>query len=126
MTFSLAVFVVLGFAGILHVLGLPSYAREAGHRGKRCTEILQDGSMSDREKEEALQSQAGRLFALLGILGGGSLLALGLPVGVVWGLDQLGLTSFWHVLGMLERVDFLLGTVVVGGIVYAVVQHLRD
>lgn len=125
MTFALAAFVVVGFAGILHVLDLPAYARETGRRSQECTKILRDSSMDDRAKEEALQDQAQRLFALLGILGGGSLLAIGLPVGAVWVLDLVGIASVWDVFNMLERIDFLAGTVIVGGLGYALVQYLR-
>ena len=126
MAFSLAVFVVVGFAGILRALRLTVYAREAGRRGRACTTVMQDASMSDREKENALQKHARRLFVLLGILGGGSLLALGAPFGVVWLLDWMGLASFWDVMSTLERIDFLVGTVLVGGLGYALVQYLRQ
>ena len=125
MTFALATFVVVGFAGLLHLLDLPTYAREAGQRGQKCTEIVRDSSMDDRAKEEALQNQARRLFILLGILGGGSLLAIGLPVGAVWILDLMGIASVWDVFNMLERLDFLAGTVIVGGLGYALVQYSR-
>lgn len=126
MTFSLAIFVVLGFAGILRGLRLPTYAREAGRRGSASASVMQDASMSDREKEDALQEHARRLFVLLGILGGGSLLALGAPFGLVWLLDQMGVASFWDVVAVLERIDFLVGTVVVGGLGYALVQYVRN
>ena len=82
--------------------------------------------MSDREKEDALQGHARRLFVLLGILGGDCLLALGAPFGVVWLLGLMGLTSFWDVVAVLERIDFLVGTVLVGGIGYALVQYVRN
>lgn len=126
MSIALAVFVVVGFAWILHVLDLPTYAREAGQRGRASAAVLQDASMSDREKEAAMQDHAQRLFALLGILLGGSTLALGAPFGAVWLLDRAGVASFWRVLAVLERIDFLVGTVVVGGLGYALVQYLRQ
>jgi len=125
MSFALAVFVVIGFAGILSSLNLPMYAREAAQRGQECTEILGDDSLDDRDKEDALQAQSRRLFTLLGILTGGSLLALALPLGVVWLLEAVGVASFSGTLGMLERIDFLAGTVIVGTLGYVLAQFFR-
>lgn len=114
MSFLLAVAVVLVFAFVLERLDLPRHARETGRRARESLDVLQDASLDDRAKEEALQEQAVRLFALLGILLGGSLLALGLPLGGVWLLEQGGISSLDSVLGVLERADFLVGTTVVG------------
>lgn len=76
MNLALALFVVVGFAATLEVLNLPAHAREVGERGKAALEMFRDDERSDREKEKALQRAAGRLFRLLGILTGGSALAL--------------------------------------------------
>lgn len=120
-----ALFVVVGFAALLHVCGLPAYAREAGRRGQDCLAVVRDDTMDDRAKEEALQDHARRLFVLLGILGGGSILALGLPLGAVWLLDWGGVASLPRVWATLERPDVLLGTVVVGTAGYLLVRQLR-
>ncbi len=120
-----ALLVVVGFAALLHICCLPAYAREAGRRGQDCLAVVRDDTMDDRAKEAALQDHARRLFVLLGILGGGSLLALGLPLGAVWLLDWGGVASFPRVWATLQRVDFLLGTVVVGTAGYLLVRRLR-
>jgi hypothetical protein len=120
-----ALFVVVGFAALLHVCRLPAYAREVGHRGRACLEVVRDPTMDDRAKEEALQGHARRLFVLLGILGGGSILALGLPLGAVWLLDLGGVASLPRVWATLERVDFLLGTVIAGTLAYLVLRYVR-
>jgi hypothetical protein len=125
MDLTLAMVVVVGFAAVLELLRLPSHARDVSQRSQDCIAVLRDDSLTDREKEEALQTQTKHLFRLLGILGGGSLLALGGPLGAVWGLNQLGLGTFSGVLGILQRLDFLAGTVVAGVIVYALVSKFR-
>ncbi|MCS4201460.1 hypothetical protein [Salinibacter ruber] len=124
MNFALAVFVVVGFTATLEQLNLPGHAQAVGERSSRSLSVLRDDSLGDREKEEALQSQSRELFRLLGILVGGSALALGLPLGIVWLLGQLGLGSFWGTIGVLERIDFLVGTAALGGFGYLAFRKL--
>ena len=126
MNVTLAMVVVVGFAAVLEWLRLPSHAKDVGQRSQDCLGILQNNSLTDREKENALQEQTKHLFRLLGILGGGSLLALGLPLGLVWGVTQLGMGTFSAVLSILQRLDFLAGTVIAGVIAYALVSTLRS
>jgi hypothetical protein len=123
MNVALALFVVVGFAAILGLLSLPARARAVGERSKDSLSVLRDDSMEDREKEQVLQKQSGRLFRLLGILTGGSILALGVPLGIVWLFGQVGVGSFWGTLAVLERLDFLAGVTVLGGLGYLLVRR---
>jgi hypothetical protein len=123
MNFALAVFVVVGFAATIEYFDLPDRARTVGERSSRSLAVLRDDSLGDREKEEALQSRSRELFRLLGILTGGSALALGLPLGIVWVLGQLDIGSFWSVMSILERLDFLAGVTVVGGAGYFLMRR---
>ncbi|MCS3679165.1 hypothetical protein GGP72_003133 [Salinibacter ruber] len=125
MNLALAVFVVVGFAGVLEYLDLPERARGVGKRSQDALAVLQNDSLDDREKEEALQGHARRLFGLLGILGGGSILALGGPLATVWGLERIGIGSFGAVLRILQRLDFLAATIAVGLLGYLLVRFLR-
>jgi len=113
-SFLLAVMVVVVFALVLERLDLPERARETAARARESLDVLRDPELDDREKESALQEQSLRLFGLLGILLGGSLLALGVPLLAVWLLELVGVSSLDAVLGVLESPSFLLGTVVVG------------
>lgn len=123
MNLAFAIFVVVGFAGTLEYLDLPDRARAVGQQSTEALAILRDDALTDREKEEALQTHARTLFGLLGVLAGGSLLALGGPLGVVWGLERVGLGSFQRVLAILQRLDFLTATVVVGLLGYLIVRY---
>ena len=125
MNLVLAVFVVVGFAVTIERLHLPARAREVGRHSTESLDVLQDDSMDDAAKEEALQDRSRQLFRLLGILTGGSILALGLPLGVVWLLGQGGIGSFDGTLAVLQRIDFLAGTTVVGLLAYFLVQQVR-
>jgi hypothetical protein len=124
MNIALALFVVVSFAALLEYLGLPDHAWAVGNRSRRSFEILKDDSLDDREKENVLQRQSGELFRLLGVLVGGSTLALGLPLGIVWLLGQVGIGSFWGTIGVLERIDFLVGVTVAGMLGYIIFRHL--
>lgn len=121
-----AVAVVLVFAVTIERLELPARGREVATRAAESLEALRDPGLSDDAKERALRRQAVDLFRLLGILAGGSLLALGLPLGGVWLLDRAGLASFSSVLGVLERLDFLAATFVVGILGYLAVRYVRQ
>lgn len=125
MTAILAVFVVVGFAAAIEYLELPRHARDVARRGGETLHVLRDESLTDAEKEEMLQREATQLFGLLGILAGGSVLALGVPLTAVWGLEKIGVGSFHGTLVVLQRIDFLLGTVVVGGLAYFLIQRVR-
>jgi hypothetical protein len=57
------------------------------------------------------------------VLAGGSILALGGPLALVWGLEQIGLGSFQKVLAILQRLDFLAATVVVGLLGYLLARY---
>ena len=124
MNFAFAVFVVIVFAATLEYLDLPSHARAVGDQSSRSFKVLRDDSLGDQEKEKVLQQQSGELFRLLGILVGGSALALGLPLGIVWLLSRTGIGSFWGTIGVLERIDFLVGVTMVGLLGYLAFRYL--
>ena len=126
MNVVLAMFVVVGFAATIERLRLPTRAREVQQHSAECIDVLRNESMSDAEKETALQDHSRQLFRLLGILTGGSVLALGLPLGLVWLLGRVGMGSFGDTLAILQRIDFLAATTVVGLLAYALVQRVRS
>ncbi|WP_103027128.1 hypothetical protein [Salinibacter altiplanensis] len=125
MNIVLAAGVVVGFAAILERLGLPTCAREVGQHSTTCLEVLRDDSLSDAAKETALQDRARQLFGLFGRLTGGSVLALGLPLGGVWLLGSAGVGSFGETLATLQRVDFLIVTTAVGLLAYVLAPYAR-
>jgi hypothetical protein len=123
MNLAFAIFVVVGFAGTLEYLDLPDRARAVGQQSTEALAVLQDDALTDREKEEALQAHSRTLFGLLGVLAGGSILALGVPLALVWRLEQISLGSFQKVLAILQRLDFLAATVVVGLLGYLLARY---
>ncbi len=125
MNVALALLVVVGFAAAIEYLDLPDRARLVSQESSEALAVLRDDGMSDREKEEKLQHRARQLFRLLGILVGGSGLALGGPLGLICLSEQVGIGSFWGTLAVLERIDFLVGVTVVGLVGYLLVRWQR-
>lgn len=125
MSFVWAAAVVVAFAAAIEVMDLPDRAREVGRRSAECVAVLEDPELDDDEKERALQQHSLRLFTLLAILVGGSVLALGLPLGGVALLDLAGAASLDRVLAVLQRVDVLVGATVLGGAAYLLVRRAR-
>lgn len=123
MNFLWAGLVVGGFAVVLEWLDLPRRAAEVGRRSRSCLQTLRDPALSDERKEEVLQSHALRLFVLLAVLSGGSVLALAMPLCVVWGLHQLGWASLPAVWSTLQRLDFLGVVSVAGGLLWVIAQR---
>lgn len=123
MDLALAVFVVVGFAFLVERLDLAAHAREVFNRSSDCLRVLRSPTLDDETKQKKLQDHSLRLFSLLGILTGGSLLALLLPVGGVWLLDGAGVASLRDVLSTLGHPVFLTGTTLVGLIGYAVLRR---
>lgn len=112
--------VVACFAVVLQRLDLPVRANEVARRSRECLEILRDPALDDDRKEVALQRHARRLFVLLAVLVGGSVLALGLPLGAVWGLDRVGWASFPGTWATLQRLDFLAAVSLGGGLLWLI------
>jgi hypothetical protein len=104
----LGVLMVAAFAGIAERARLPAHVRDAVQRARESYAVVSDRSLTDDQKERRLREETPRLMALLGRIVFGSLLALALPLGVLWALDRIGLISLPDVLDVLVRVDFLL------------------
>ncbi|MFO7917073.1 MAG: hypothetical protein R6V13_03210 [Anaerolineae bacterium] len=125
MNFALAAFVVLCFAATIEYLDLTTRVRAVARRSRQCLQILRDPSLDDRQKEEALQHQARQLFVLFAVLVGVNLLAIALPLAVVWLLGRMGVGTFHGTLATLGRADFLIGTTAVGIPTYLIVRRFR-
>lgn len=125
MNFLSAVFVVVAFAATIVRLDLPDRAREAVDGSGEGLSVLRDPALDDDAKEEALQRLALRLFRLVGVLVGGSVLAIGWPLAVVWAGERAGVGSLAGTLDVLERPDFLIGTAVAGFAGWWLLDRLR-
>lgn len=114
MSLFLAVLVVVVFAVVVERAGVVARADEALRRARGSYAVVADRTLTDEQKERRLREEAPRLLGLLGRILGGSGLALGLPLGLLWVGDRLGMVSLAAVMAILVRVDFLVVVTVVG------------
>jgi hypothetical protein len=118
-----ASFVVIAFAVLAHYIGLIRWTGEVVRHARRANEVLQNSALDDFTKEKAVQSVAIELFKLLGLLSVGSIIAVGLPIAVVWLAGAAGMLSFDAVMVMLLRWEFLLAATVVGTAVFFLLRR---
>jgi hypothetical protein len=109
-----ASFVVIAFAVLAHYIGLIRWTGEVMRHAQRANQVLQNSALDDFTKEKAVQSVAIALFKLLGLLSLGSIVAVALPLALVWLAGLAGMLSFDAVMAMLVRWEFLLAATVVG------------
>ena len=108
-----AVVFVLGFAAILAGGKLIARTREVLAASKRSVSIIADKTLSDHEKEKALQKNSLALFAASGVLLVIIAIALAVPYGVVWLLDRAGVVPLGRTLAVLMSWQFLVPSTVV-------------
>ena len=114
MAWMAAIILVGGFILLLKPLRVIDTARTVMTLSRQVMAILGDKTVSDLEKEKAMQRhtlQFLRCFALITLGGAAALL---LPLALVWGLDLAGLVSLDETLRITMSWPFLLGATVVG------------
>lgn len=121
-----SVLIVVLFVVLLRALKLVARSRQVVSLSQESLSIVSDKQLSDDEKEAQLQKHSLALMALFGILVVGSAVALGAPIGVVWGLDKLGMMSFDGVMAVLVSWPFLLASTVLGTGAYILLSRLSS
>lgn len=107
------IILVGGFIALFKLFRLTQAAKQTMAAAQEALGVMQDATKDDDEKEAAMQALAKRLFGYFFILTAGSIAALGIPAGAVWGLDRLQLVPFQAVIDVTISWEFLLGTTVV-------------
>lgn len=106
--------VVVTFVVLLGRLHVADRAHAVADRARRTVRFVRDAELADEEKERLLRRDAIHFFAQSGVIVGLSLLALLLPIGGLWLVDQAGWAEMPDVLSVLQRVEFLLVAAVIG------------
>ena len=115
-----ALLVIVLFAFLLNVVRLVPKTREVISIGQQAMATLRNEALSDDEKERKMQKDSLRLLWLLLVLVAGSIVALLVPLALIWLSEFAGLFSVAGVLDMFMRWDFILGGTVLGIATYIV------
>jgi hypothetical protein len=120
-----ASFLAIGFAVIVQALGLMRHATSALTLSSDAMKVMADAALSDDQKERAMQAHTFKLFRVFLILTLGSLVALLVPLAVIWGLARFGLISFDGVMHAALSWPFLVGVSLVAVILFVVLSRTR-
>ena len=94
---------------LMHYLNLINHCKLVLATTQMAGAIGQNPNLSDLEKEQKTQQLGKQLLGLFAKVLFGSLLAFGLPIGVLFGLAQLSLIDFNAIVTILFSWPFMLG-----------------
>lgn len=95
-----ALFLVIGFLVLMKLFKLVERSRDVIRLSRHSVEVIRQSSLTDDDKEAALQKNAKELLLLFLVLASGGAAALACPLGVLWIFDRLGLLSLDSVLSV--------------------------
>ena len=116
-----AIAVVLIFSLLVHVTRLADFTRQAIAVSKHAAAVVRDPARTDDEKEREVQGDTIKLLRLLSLLIAGSVVALAVPVALLWLASRFGWVGFDATMALFVRWDFLVAATVVGVAAYLVV-----
>ena len=108
-----AIIIVLVFIYMLNLLRLVENSLMVITQAKKATQVLSNSELDDLQKEKALQKNALTLFKLFFIILLSSLLAIAVPLGIVWILEKLGLMSLNSVIDFTLSWAFIISSSVI-------------
>lgn len=117
--------VVVGFIGLMKLFGLVEKNVEVIRISKSAVSIVGSKELDDLQKEKMMQQHAKELLPLFLIIIITSALSIGLPLGLVWLMDYLGLLSFDKVIEIISSIEFILASVVISTIVFVVTRKKK-
>ena len=103
-----ALFLLIGFVLIIKVFNLVEKVGDVMRIAKSALADIHDPDMHDDAKGIALRKYSIRLFALFITLMLGFVLAVFVPVGLIWILSLAGLISFDNVIATAFSYEFIL------------------
>lgn len=103
-----AIWLVVGFITLIKILDIFSKSADAITAAKLAYADFKNPRLGDDAKEIALQGHAKKLFSLFLLITFGSIIALALPIGLLWLLEQIGILSLSVVMATALSWEFLL------------------
>ncbi len=120
-----AILIAGGFIFFITVFNLVEKSRLVFKVSQDSLAIVRDPSLSDEEKEKAMQQSSKKLFALFFIIlfiGG---VAIFVPIGLIWLLDKAGLFNLQSAIARTLSWQFILaGTIVIMTAMW--IKHIKQ
>ncbi|HET8705668.1 MAG TPA: hypothetical protein VFM46_05120, partial [Pseudomonadales bacterium] len=109
-----AALLAVGFILLLKLFKVIDVSRDVLTLSRTVTSIISDKSISELEKEKAMQKHSLDFFRYFLVILLGSAAALAVPFGLVWLFARSGMVSLENTLTITISWQFLLGTLVLG------------
>lgn len=107
------IIIVLGFLIFIELFKIVEKSARVISISKSSMATMRDKSLGDDQKEVAMQKNAKSLFVLFFIITIGSALAVAIPLGIVWLMEQAKWLTVDEVIKTTLSWEFLGGTLVV-------------
>lgn len=111
MAYAGAVFICVTFVVLARALGIFTKPLEVAATSRRAFQALSDPALDDDAKERSMRAHTKTLGRLFVAITTGAIVAVGLPLTIVWLLDAAGWLSFSAVLDALVSWPLVLGGV---------------
>jgi len=125
MDYAGAILLVIVFIVLLKVLKLLENSLQVVRISKEAMVVVRSKDLSDDEKESCVQRHAINLVKLFVILTVSAMLALAIPLGLIWLLDSISFLSFDNVLEITLSVWFLVISTVVISLYFYVLARKK-
>ena len=99
--------VILGFMIFIKLFGLVRRTSRVAEVGKSVLAVIRDPSLEDHQKELATQQYAKELFSLFFVIVSASLIALAIPLGIVWIMELANLLTVAEVIAGTLTLEFI-------------------
>lgn len=125
MTWVAAIFVVAGFLVLARITGMLRCASGVLARSREAVVLIGNREMDELEKERAVQAHAKALFGSFLLITALSVVALGIPLAIVWLLDWCGLVALDAVMAVLISWQFLVIATGIGLLGWWAMRRMR-
>ena len=99
--------VVLGFMIFMKLFGLVGRTTKVAKVAKSALEVIRDPALDDYQKETATRRYARELFSLFFVIATASLIALAIPLGIVWLMELANLLTVAKVIAGTFTLEFV-------------------
>lgn len=118
------VIVILGFMIFMKLFGLVAKTTKVAIVAKSALKVVRDPNLDDLQKEKATRQYAKELFILFFVIAAGSLIALAIPMGVVWLMESANLLTVVEVVNATLTLEFI-GIAAVLSVIFFLLSRWR-